>query len=82
MPRLMKKADDFITSGDLSEDMAKAIVKRIEQERGKQRLVNKADGEAADDDRGRVFEQLTLADMQKELSDCICLHAHVLCKPL
>ncbi len=46
-------------------------MKNIEAERGKQRIINDpADGEAdAADDRGRLSEQLTRAEMQKELDD-------------
>ena len=66
MPALKKKADEFIASGDLSVGMAETIIKTIEAERGKQRLVNQTGGEATDGDRAGVSDQLNLADMQKD----------------
>ena len=68
---LKTKADDFIRAESLTRDQAEVMVKNIEAERGKQRIINDpADGEAdAADDRGRLSEQLTRAEMQKELDD-------------
>ncbi len=67
---LKTKADDFIRAGSLTKNQAEVMVKNIEAERGKQRIINdSADGEADADDRGRLSEQLTRAEMQKELDD-------------
>jgi len=67
---LKTKADDFILAGSLTKNQAEVMVRNIEAERGKQRIINDpADGEADADDRGRLSEQLTRAEMQKELDD-------------
>ncbi len=48
--------------------MGEAIIKTIEQERGKQRIVNQSGADGADGDAANcVSDQLGLADLQKEL---------------
>ncbi len=67
-PALKNKADEFVANGDLSLDMAGTIIRTIENERGKQRLANEADGaDTAEGARGRISDRLTLDEMQKEL---------------
>ena len=66
--KLKEKCDEFVLAGDLSLDMGRAIITTIENERGKQRLVNGvAVADDPDADNGRISERLTLADMQAEL---------------
>ena len=66
---LLTKAEEFVANQDMTVPMAKTIIRTIEDERGKQRLVNEsASSEAAEDEgRGRVSDRLTLDDVKAEL---------------
>ena len=69
---LKTKADEYILAGLLTVGDAENMVKNIEAERGKERLLNDpADGEDADaaDDRGKISEKLTREEMEKELHE-------------
>ena len=70
---LKTKADEFILAGLLTLGEADTMVKNIEAERGKQRMMNDpVDGDPdAADGRDQLSEKLTRDQMQAELDDRI-----------
>ena len=68
---LKEKTDQFIAAGDLSFAMGEAIIKTIEDERGKQRLVNQADGN--EEEQGRLSNSLNDDELQAELDKRIAM---------
>ncbi len=78
---LKTKADEFIANDDMTVPMAEAIVRTIEDERGKRRLANEAAGgeASASGARGRISDRLTLDDIKAELDDNLASPAWLAC---
>ena len=68
---IKKKADDFIAESMLTHEEARLSVETIENERGKERLMNDADPDAAadapGDGRTKISDRLSRAEMEAEL---------------
>ena len=72
---LQEKAEQFVANGDLTTQMAHQIIRTIEGERGKEKLINEAGEEVddPDDGGGRLTQRLSLAEMQAELDKRIAM---------
>jgi len=73
IPVLKRKADEFVSNGGFTIGMARSVLRTIEDERGKHRIANEAQGGLDGEDNGRVSERLRIEEMQAELDKRVAM---------